>query len=893
MNRPLPFFLLLPVLALAFAATAPAAPTAVSWGLHDPVTLDSAAPGTPSDPAAPAATVSLSADGAETRVLAHLPAAVFEADTNLLTRAELSLDFRAAAWNPSRPLVLHALTNAYDPAAATWTDRASGTPWRTPGGDPVARYCVTAAVVSVTSGLWRATWNLRPMLWRASTCQNLAANGLLLRMGGSRPSAGTLAAPFEPAGADLYLVWQDPFLSTHDYAISGISNGPFHKEYATNATDETVWWEQDITTVGRVMLQTNGFESRAILCMPRELRTLDPDRIQRIEGHFEAYINTWSGERISLHPVTTPTRLEMAGNRPYNGANPAHGPSWRWADGPVDTNDAAYPRLPWTTPGGDFDETVSADATLAKLSQYVDSVLFDLTPLWRDARVRDLLLSNGAIIKADRATWSGTNLCAVQIYCSDGYTQTYKGADSTFRITEYPSLPGAAAALAPDAFFYLDAWSPDWKSLGTARVWVLRNRDPSKGDTHGLLHFPDALAARDPALLESATLRFRAEYNADAASPAPIHLHPLLEPFGHATLAEAATWNHAYTGGPAGTVPWTLPGGPFGAVCATGTWDRAGQELAFDLAPLLADPAAAAAAAAAAANGLLLRIDPDWDAFGDATFVRYNIQTDTAALHLRDRPLAIALLRSDTPDTPARPPTTLSLALAPDAETRAVLRFGDAAFTQDPRQIADIRLFLTTPSPLPEDCTLLLAPLSTPVRLGEATWTRATRTTPWTTPGGDIHPGAPSIPAVPSAGATGCYFDLAPILRDPAAAAALRANGALLRLVRTSPGTSGDTPSPVTWTASGPDADPPSARPVPLAIPATPAIASLTLADGHITLATVGLDPARDYLLESSPTLPVPPAGWTPEHPIPRTGELTILPPSTVPAVFYRIRAAD
>ena len=111
------------------------------------------------------------------------------------------------------------------------------------------------------------------MLWRSNTCHCLAANGLMVRMGGSKPSSGTVAAPFATAAdsvdaalrPEVYAVWQDEFLVTHDYAISGISNGPFHKEYATNATDETVFWEQDITTVGRVMLQTNGFESRAIL----------------------------------------------------------------------------------------------------------------------------------------------------------------------------------------------------------------------------------------------------------------------------------------------------------------------------------------------------------------------------------------------------------------------------------------------------------------------------------------------------------------------------------------------------------------------------------------------------------------------------------------------------
>ena len=861
------------LLSLALAPAAPAAPTAVSWPLLDVVTLDSADPSTPADPAAATATASLTSTGAETRVIARFPAAVFERDTNLLTRAELSLEFRAATWSPTRPLVLHALTNAYDAAAATWTDRAADTPWRKPGGDPVDRYCITAAVTSVTAGLWRATWNIRPLLWRGITCGCIASNGILVRMGGSRPSSGTIAAPFDTASADLYLVWQDPFLSTHDYAISGISNGPFHKEYATNATDETVWWEQDITTVGRVMLQTNGFESRAILCMPRELRELDPDRIQRIEGHFEAYINTWSGERIALHPVTSPTRLEMAGNRPYNGANPTHGPSWRWADGPVDTNNLAYPRIPWRTPGGDFDETVSADATLVKLSQYIDAAIFDLTPLWRDARVRGLLLTNGAIIKADRSTWSGTNLCAVQIYCSDGYTQTYKGADSTFRITEYPPPEAPPAVLAPDALFYIDALSPDWCSLGVTRVQIIHNQDPAKGDTHGLLHFPADLATLDPATLETATFHCQADRNSTVS--AAIYLHLLQQPFTHTTQFESATWNHASTGGAAGTVPWATPGAPYDpATKSPGTYDPATQTLTFDLTPLLASPDAWRQAVT---NGFLLRIDPSWTDFADKTFVRYTIPSATAELTLTTRPLTISIIDSSTPDTPS-PCTTnapIPLLLSEDAETRALLRFDDSVFTQNPRQIADIRLFLNSASPLPADCTLHLTPLSTPVRLKEATWLRASQTTPWTTPGGDL--GIPSLPATRSTGATGYYIDLSPLLRDPATAAALRANGALLHLVRTT-----ETTTPLAWTASYPSL---------MTIPADLFISSMTQTTNGLSLEISGLDPAADYEVQATGTVDST-TGWTPLAPVPRNGTV-VLPPATNASGFYRIRQAD
>ena len=883
----------LAALALALAPSARAVSTVGEWPLSDMAVLDSSAPSATSDPAAETASVSLSSSGSERRLVARLPADLFEMDTNRLERAELSMTFKAASWSASRPLVLHALTNAYDPSSVCWSNRAAGEPWRRDGGDPVDRYCVTAAVASVTSGVWRATWNIRPMLWRSNTCHCLAANGLLVRMGGSKPSSGTVAAPFATAAdavdaalrPEVYAVWQDEFLVTHDYAISGISNGPFHKEYATNATDETVWWEQDITTVGRVMLNTNGFESRAILCMPRELREIDPDRIQKIEGHFEAYINTWSGERISMHPVTSPTRLEMAGNRPLNGANPVHGPSWRWADGPVDTNDVAYPRLAWNTPGGDFDETIGADARLVKLSQYVDSALFDLTPMWRDSAARALLLANGAIVKADRATWSGTNLCAVQIYCSDGYTQTYKGADSSFRITLYPSVGGTGATNALPAFFYLDAASPAWQSLGTTRIWILLNQDRAKGDTHGLLRLPDDFALRDPATLEAAELRFKSEYN--DTTYAPILLHPLQEPFGWRNLRESANWTNAYNGSGT-TVPWTIPGGAFSATCTTGTYSPGTLDLAFDLMPLLSDPVEAARAAT---NGLLMRIDPAWTNFDQKTFARYNIDRDSAELVLRDRPLTFSILRSDAPDTPERATDILPLFLAADGtETRIAVRFGESTFAQDTRRVCTVRIFLTSDTLLPANCELRLYPLATSVRLAETTWTRATSSSPWTSHGGDTLDRY--ITATPSTGATGCCLDLAPLLADPDTASALRANGGLLRLVPTPAVAAARdaTPSSVTWTAAGPEAETASARPSSMTVPAPTEIASIQHTGDEVSLDAIGLDPSLDYTVETTPTLS--PAVWSNAAPLPRSGTLTIPSPSSSSA-FFRLRPSS
>ncbi|MBR6020937.1 MAG: hypothetical protein IK066_00800, partial [Kiritimatiellae bacterium] len=494
-------------LALLAAASAPGVPTVATFP-PDAFLALSAESDAPARPAG----VSVDSERAAT-ILGRLPAALFDVETNRLTALSFSFAFESPA-APAAPLVLHALTNASDPAA-TWTLRVADTPWRRPGGDSIARYAVTARVEraafdvpAATSAVYVATFDLLELFHQYKQGPFFRENGFLVAFapGDSAATANARAdlfpsSPATPADAlpAVRAIWCDPFLDLRDYAISGISNGPFHKPYATNATDETVYWEQDLTTVGRVMLnETNGFESRAILSMPKSLLPIDPDRIQSVECHFQCYENTWNGEDIVLRPVTSPTRLEMAGNRPDNGANPTHGPSWRWADGPVDTNDLAYPRLPWTTPGGDMSPKYAVHALLdAASGGWVDDISFDLTPLWLDPEARALLSANGAIVYADPDTWTREEWVAVQIYCSDDYTVAYKSANSTFRVTLHPPFAPPSGAPAA-AFALLSEADPDAPSPVPPSSPLPALALASNAETRLAVRFDPSLFAQDP-----------------------------------------------------------------------------------------------------------------------------------------------------------------------------------------------------------------------------------------------------------------------------------------------------------------------------------------------------------------------------------------------------------
>ena len=337
--------------------------------------------------------------------------------------------------------------------------------------------------------------------------------------------------------------------------------------------------------------------------------------------------------------------------------------------------------------------------------------------------------------------------------------------------------------------------------------------------------------------------------------------------FGYSNLNTSANWTNAFNGNGT-TVPWSIPGGAFSATCTTGTYTPDTLDLAFDLMPLLSAPVEAARAAT---NGLLMRIDPAWTNFAQKTFARYNIDRDTAELVLRDRPAAFSLLQSDAPDRTERIDNALSFVLDAGAETRIAVRFGEAVFTQDPRRIGEVRFFLASSNPIPAGCELCLSPFSTPVRLGETTWNHASGQNLWDNPGGDILP--LSVAARRSTGGTGYCFDLSPLLRDSEAAAALRANGGLLRLVRTAREASSTT----TWSASSPEL---------LGIPAELAIAGLSLGGVGVSLEVAGTDPAADYEVQGAASLE---SGWNTLAPLPRSGSVE-LPAGTNGAVFYRVR---
>ena len=639
---------------LLFAAPAWAFPTERDLPAADILTLSAAAPDDNLS-GLDRPFIAVDAYARTANVIGRLPPALFDIETNRLTALSFSFAFEAAD-APSAPIVLYALTNAYDPAASTWNLRAGTNAWRYPGGDAIARQAVTAAVEratfavpSATTDVYVATFNIFPLFFRDKQGPPFRENGFLLAFAPDGADAARIvlfsAAPGTPADAlpAVRAVWCDAFLSLRDYAISGISNGSFHK--FPDATDETVYWEQDLTTVGRVMLQTNGFESRAILSMPKSLLPIDPDRIQSVECHFQCYNNTWHGEDLILRPVTSPTRLEMAGKRPDNGDNPDHGPSWRWADGPVDPADADYPRLPWNTPGGDVSPKYAVHALLSNPNgTFVQNISFYLTPLWRDPESRALLAANGAIIAADRSTWDSNDWVAVQIYCSDDYTVAYKSANSTFRVTLYPPFappsgePAAAYALLAEA-------TPDTPApvLADSPLPTLVGPSPDATETRLAIRFDPSLFAQDPRQADDIRLWFPLDTPPAPAALARLVLHPLAAPFD----PETATWN---TIGDA-----FLPD----ALSAVLSEYKTG--LFFDLAPLLAD---AATSNALAANGALIRIlpepEPDHDLQPAPATRDAAPDAPTIAFSATEPPLLLVIAAPLTLRNPAATPSTLS-----------------------------------------------------------------------------------------------------------------------------------------------------------------------------------------------------------------------------------------
>ncbi len=771
-------------------------------------------------------------DGApsETRVLLKLPADLANLDTNRLAKATLAVSVSTKNYD-GRVLRLHPLANAYYSDRATWLKRTKSGSWTNPGGD----YLTNNVAASVDTNSNTVTWDLLPLLADTNTFAALLANGALIRLDADNwPADGnflrvTLVNPNSTNVAQhpaVSAVLIDAYTNARDFAVS----------YIDSRDSETVYWEQELSTVGKILLNgQDGSECRAILSMPASLTNVNPDRIQSVVAKFDAEINTWSGEKIFLYPITTPTKLVR--KLQYADPNPTNGPSWTYADGPVDAGDAAYVRTAWTNAGGggDWAEAYRVEAAVDNTAR---TAIFDLTALWKDAAAREMLVANGAIAVMDPSNWpaieDAQTMPRVNLYRPDDFVVDTRNKHSWIRITEYAALAGGTGGYALPVFYYMDSAWPDDPFFASNTVKVLVNLDGGT-ETRALLTLPAAALDLDLPTVDSVSLQFNVNTIGDGGETIPILLHPTTRAFG--TVPEdAATWNSALTG--VGAVNWAAAGGDFEAgTVVTGVYATTEKTLTFDVRSLLTN-------AGAVAHGLLMRMDSAVATNGSYVgSPRMNLFSNGAQVVVSEKPVAATYVDSGVgyQDSNFSSKTTMKVLLNSDGtECRTLMKLSSALLDVDPLQVGRLNLLLArsgSRSDLSANPVVAHA-VTTPFRVGEATWNQAAAGVDWITPGGDYL--ATCSVGTPNADGSVITFDLAGLLADPDSRGAI-GNGVLLRMTGDFPvGSSvmANSVSPLGAAAS---------RPVILQVPAELEAVAATATDDGLVLEVSGLNPLCDY----------------------------------------------
>jgi len=804
----------------------------------------------------------------QSRLLFTLPADLFSAPTQRLSRALLTLSSTYAKNYDSRPLFLHPLSAPFSPSNATWNARTADDSWSSPGGDFLTNS--VSAVFDPDSAT--VAFDVAPLLADSASAAALRDNGAIVRFDDASAMAArflqlTFASPAYPDDASLLpslrCALADPFSDATDFALS----------YIDSRDADTVFWEQGLSTVGKIILNgQDGSECRAVLSMPESLAALDPALVQSVVLRFDAEIRDWDGESVLLAPIATATALERF---PNNETTASHGPTWNCADAPVDTNDASFVSTLWTAPGGDaLDAAVAAriDTTNAR-------AVFDLTPLWRDPDARAALLANGALVRMDAAEWpSADRMPRVNLYRPDEVVQFYHSKYSFARITPFERLAADPESTALPAVFRIDSAQPDRSFFGeTSAKLVLNFTDGS--ETRALCTLPgDAFDADLPAY-DSSLLRFNggARENGDQI---PVLLSPAAQPFA-ASADDAATWNNA-----SASSPWTSPGGDVSSFAVTGAYDSATGNLDFDLAPFHASPSDAADALA---NGLILRFDPGQTAVASG-MPRLTIAA-SGQLVRTPKTLASTYIDSTSPDAnfSAKSKTLVTLNNASSGgEARALLQFAPALFGLDLSSVGSVNLLVNYAKRWPGDSSVnpvALHPAAAPFRLDQATWNDASSGTPWATPGGDFLPACAT--ASDDASAQTLSFDLAPLLADPESAAALAANGAVVRMLGDPPQTASNNG----YNALGSTAADPAQAPVLVLVPPVLHLDSAAFDPdaAAFVLSVSGREPLAPYEVWATSDLSDP-KSWQKVRDLPDSSSVA-LPASSSP-LFYRIQPA-
>jgi hypothetical protein len=294
----------------------------------------------------------------DTRVLVALP------DIDLPTVAALgALHFDAELNWRSNPTDIPACANVLttplgttDSTASTWNrpDRSQTNTWN--GGD----FADTLSFPAVF-GDASIDFDLSPLL--ASDLRDAAfTNGLVLRWTGeARETITNTHIRHVLKRETSTLAWtQRPVV--HSYIDSGKPGNNFGWSGATDSKCI-------------VLLNPGDGEARTLVKFAPSFFNFDPAQDTALLLTFP-YGKEWPGEdepnQIALQPLATPFRMGQA--------------TWNMAaDG-----------APWTTPGGDLDETVSFVGAVDRDAQ---TITFDLTSLYFDPAARDEMIQNGAALR--------------------------------------------------------------------------------------------------------------------------------------------------------------------------------------------------------------------------------------------------------------------------------------------------------------------------------------------------------------------------------------------------------------------------------------------------------------------------------------------------------------
>lgn len=573
----------------------------------------------------------------------------------------------------------------------------------------------------------------------------------------------------------------------------------------------------------------------------------------------------------------------------------------------------------WSVGGGDVLEGLSVEGRYDAEGQ---TLTFDLLPLLSDATACTAFRANGALVRLDE-------------------TERPEEGSMMFQL---PTPLYADEALRPEVFWveldpyedardfalsYIDSrnaatvyWEQGESFVGKV---ILNGEDGS--ECRAVMTMPEALSAASASRVQSVVATFDAEirdWEGEAIFLAPLSTKTWLErhPNNNTSPVHGPSWTWAdgsvdtnatsfvVDGTTYDNASWEVPGGDWMAdfvVKGTVTPPESGTtgKAEFDLTKLWHDDAARAALVQ---NGAIVFLDPaGFDQVKEAgRMARVNLyRPDDIVVDKRNKHSWVRVTEYEPLVSGAAVATTYIDSTAPDrnfsdakktlvtlnnapsgGECRALVRFAPELREVGLHRAGSVNLLVSYYRSWPGDDgvnPVALHPAATAFRLDEATWNEASTGVVWKTAGGDFLDA--HVTAADSQSQSLLTFDLAPLLADAESAAALSANGAVIRMLGNPPEVGNNNGYNVNGSLS---AD----VPVVVLAPAELTVRGIgTDAEtGALSFSVAGLNPLHTYVLESATSLEV--GDWTTYEVFPRSGELSVVPdPET--GTFFRIRQAD